>query len=243
MILPNTTYKTKKSIKVTGNIHFNAAYSETFEYNLPENEIFDISIWTEPNDEIVQVWPANPGKYESQLIPEEILKSPFYDSYSFSISRELIDINCEIISDFAQAIYFYSVNEEYGEFSNFFENGILYQEKYYPTVEHFYQAQKFDDAEYSEKIRNADSPKIASELGKTRAIKLKENWDDIKVEIMTFAIRNKFENNERLKDLLLSTGKRLLIENSPYDNYWGIGKTGEGYNQLGNILMRIRAII
>lgn len=243
MILPNTTYKTKKLFKVKVNIHFNAAYSEMFECLLPENEIFEISIWTEPNTDLIQVWPANPEKYERQLISEDILKSPFYDSYSFSIPRELIEINCEVISDFSQAIYFYSVNEKYGGFSNFSENGILYHEKYYPTVEHFYQAQKFDDVAYSEKIRNANSPKVASELGKTRAIKLKENWDDIKVELMTYAVRNKFQNNLNLKDLLLSTGKKLLVENSPYDNYWGIGKTGEGYNQLGNILMRIRATI
>jgi N-glycosidase YbiA len=72
---------------------------------------------------------------------------------------------------------------------------------------------------------------------------LKDNWDDIKVEVMTFAVRNKFENNTGLKDLLILTEKKLLIENSPYDNYWGIGKTGEGYNQLGNILMRIRATL
>jgi hypothetical protein len=50
---------------VTGNIHFNTAYSEIFEHILPENEIFEISIWTEPNDEIIQVWLTNPEKYES----------------------------------------------------------------------------------------------------------------------------------------------------------------------------------
>jgi predicted NAD-dependent protein-ADP-ribosyltransferase YbiA (DUF1768 family) len=31
-----------------------------------------------------------------------------------------------------------------------------------------------------------------------------------------------------------------LIENSPYDNFWGIGRTGTGLNYLGTVLMQVR---
>ena len=70
-----------------------------------------------------------------------------------------------------------------------------------------------------------------------------ENWDEIKNNIMTNGVQRKFDTHENLKNLLLSTGDNLIIENSPYDNYWGIGSTGEGINQLGTTLMRVRHIL
>lgn len=51
----------------------------------------------------------------------------------------------------------------------------------------------------------------------------------------------KFSKHHQLKALLLSTDSILLIENSPYDNFWGIGRTGIGLNYLGTILMRLRS--
>lgn len=57
---------------------------------------------------------------------------------------------------------------------------------------------------------------------------------------MIVGVQKKFETHENLKELLLSTGDNLIIENSPYDNYWGIGSTGDGLNQLGTTLMRVR---
>ena len=57
---------------------------------------------------------------------------------------------------------------------------------------------------------------------------------------MLDGVQKKFDTHENLKELLLSTGDTLIIENSPYDNYWGIGQTGDGLNQLGTTLMRVR---
>lgn len=42
-------------------------------------------------------------------------------------------------------ILFYKVNEPYGVFSNFYKCGFFIDDEYWPTVEHFFQAQKFDD--------------------------------------------------------------------------------------------------
>lgn len=69
---------------------------------------------------------------------------------------------------------------------------------------------------------------------------MKEDWASIKIEVMMTAVLQKFNTHENLKQLLLSTGNQLIIENSPYDNYWGIGSVGTGRNQLGTILMRVR---
>lgn len=137
-------------------------------------------------------------------------------------------------------IYFYSQNEEYGEFSNFAPFGIEMDGIWYPTVEHYYQSQKFNNAEYCNQIRKAETPRQAAELGKLKKFPLKENWDEIRYSVMQKAITAKFNTHPKLKEILLNTQDAELIENSPYDFYWGCGSDGTGQNNLGKILMAVR---
>lgn len=240
MVLPETAYRTNTHIKVAGTIHFNNPTSLGFKFELPINTDFKVSTWTDPTDKFIQVWLLNPKKYESEIVDQDVLASPFYDSYSLTIKRTDIETSCTLLTDFAKAIYFFSSIDRYGEFSNFADFGFEYENIYYPTVEHFYQSQKFVDKNYSELIRQAKTPKTAADLGKNRDQKVKADWDNIKNDIMLTGVLRKFDTHLVLKELLLSTDDNLIIENSPYDNYWGIGQTGEGLNQLGTILMRVR---
>jgi ribA/ribD-fused uncharacterized protein len=137
-------------------------------------------------------------------------------------------------------IYFYSQNEEYGEFSNFAPFGIEMDGLWYPTVEHYYQSQKFDNNEYCELIRKAESPRQAAEYGKQKKFPLKENWDEIRYSVMQKAVSTKFNTHPKLQEILLNTQDAELIENSPYDFYWGCGSDGTGQNNLGKILMAVR---
>jgi len=50
-------------------------------------------------------------------------------------------------------IYFYTTNNEFGEFSNFSKHGVELDGLWWKTTEHYFQAQKFLDQEYKEKIR------------------------------------------------------------------------------------------
>ena len=52
-----------------------------------------------------------------------------------------------------KTIKFYIVSDEYGEFSNFAAYPIKLKKKKWPTSEHYFQAQKFQDKSYQEKIR------------------------------------------------------------------------------------------
>lgn len=70
-------------------------------------------------------------------------------------------------------IKFYSAEDEYGEFSNFARYSISMKGKTWPTSEHYFQAQKFSDATYREKIRKANTPAIAARLGRARTEKLR----------------------------------------------------------------------
>ena len=139
------------------------------------------------------------------------------------------------------AIYFYSTSDKYGILSNFSPHGVEMAGQWWPTVEHYFQGQKFGNAEYVEKIRTATNPKQAKSLGRSRKFPIRTDWEEVKDEIMYQACLKKFQTHKEVKELLLSTGDEELIENAPSDYYWGCGKTGTGQNKLGQILMRVRA--
>lgn len=242
MIYPGTLYRNIDNLKIRGTIHFTWAYSAGFDFDLPKGETFRVSCFADPDEEFFQVWLDKPDKYEDQIVGE-YLTSPKYHSYSLLLTKKQIETYCESLVDFSEAIYFYSSKEAYGEFSNFAEFGFEYQGKYYPTVEHFYQSQKYSDVAYSEKIRRASTPKLASDLGKNRKYALMDRWDKMRKEVMFLGVKLKFQACAEIQNSLLATGDRLLIENSPYDKYWGIGQNGSGYNYLGIMLMRVRKML
>ena len=146
----------------------------------------------------------------------------------------------EIPNEILEPIYFLSTRAEYYEFSNFYPSPINLNDKIWATVEHYFQALKFQDPDYQELIRQARTPRLAKKLGQTRAILLRDDWETVKDEIMMDAVNAKFSQHEILKKLLLSTGKRPLIEDNRKDNYWGSGPRGTGLNKLGKILERKR---
>ncbi|WP_298296940.1 NADAR family protein [uncultured Litoreibacter sp.] len=137
-------------------------------------------------------------------------------------------------------IYFYAQTDAYSEFSNFAPYGVAMDGVWWPTVEHYFQAQKFGDSGYAEKIRKANKPKDAKALGMTRALPVRPDWEDIKDAIMLDAVEVKFRTHEVPRDLLLGTGNQQIVENAPMDAYWGCGPDGQGLNKLGKILMVVR---
>lgn len=138
------------------------------------------------------------------------------------------------------AIFFYSKNQAYSEFSNFAPYGITLNDVWWSTVEHYFQAQKFHDEDYRERIRKCGKPKDAKALGLTRELPLRDDWELVKDQIMLDAVRIKFRTHEVPRDLLLSTGGADIVENAPMDGYWGCGHDGSGLNKLGCILMLVR---
>lgn len=139
------------------------------------------------------------------------------------------------------AIRFYSTQDAYGEFSNFAAAPVLLDGRVWPTVEHWFQAQKFLDPEHQEAIRNTKSPMVAARMGRSRARPLRPDWERVKDGVMEKGVRAKFTQHPHLRDLLLSTGEHPLVEHTRNDRYWGDGGDGTGRNRLGEILMKIRA--
>lgn len=138
------------------------------------------------------------------------------------------------------AVYFYAQTDPYAEFSNYAPYGLAMDRVWWPTVEHYFQAQKFEDKDYREKIRRAGRPKEAKALGMTRQTALRSDWEEVKDGVMLDGVRGKFRTHAKLAALLLSTEDRLIVENAPMDAYWGCGPDGSGLNKLGSILMQVR---
>ena len=126
----------------------------------------------------------------------------------------------------------------------------------WPSVEHYYQAQKFTHAAACadadavvDAILAAPSPEEAARQGrhKERAAPhlVRPDWPSAKVDVMAAALREKFERHAGPRRMLLSTEEgpqsAELVEASPHDAFWGSGRDGAGQNMLGVLLMRLRA--
>jgi ribA/ribD-fused uncharacterized protein len=143
---------------------------------------------------------------------------------------------------------------KYSFLSNFYPS--VFSDKnlmVWPTVEHAYQAYKCEKTdsifeggylESRKQFQKLKTPQQAKKLGKT--IKLRSDWDNVKLRIMEELVYNKFEQGYLLRDLLLKTNNITLIEgNFWHDNIWGNCycekcKVIIGQNYLGFILMRVR---
>jgi len=137
--------------------------------------------------------------------------------------------------------------------SNFYPVEIEHQGIKYPSVEHFYVAMKVNDqqlingkyytpGDFREMIASIPDPGKIKRIG--RSAKLRSDWDQQKLKVMNWGVRQKFKQ-EPFKEMLLATGDQLLVEgNYWHDNVFGscnCDKCGDkGENNLGKILMDVR---
>ena len=121
--------------------------------------------------------------------------------------------------------FYYKLDNSYKPLTNYFPAPIELDGKVWPTVEHYFNAMKFPgDSVYQEAIRTASTPEAAKRLGMTKDRPVRPDWELYRDSVMKNAVRAKFEQNPPLKELLLGTGNRTLIDVNPIDLYWGVGK-------------------
>ncbi len=137
-----------------------------------------------------------------------------------------------------------SFSGPWGFLSNFAPCEVLLDGVAYPSVEHAYQAAKTLKLEQREKfLLNGVTPAMAKKMG--RGVKLRPDWEEVKVGIMRDLLMQKF-NPTILRRKLLSTFQAELIEsNTWHDNFWGDCRCGSckntvGLNWLGKLLMEVR---
>ncbi len=104
-------------------------------------------------------------------------------------------------------------------------------------VEGEYQAQKCADPADMVQFLHIH-PGACKRLG--RRVKLRSDWESVKVETMRALVWQKFVDHLVLQTKLLATGDAELIEgNHWHDSFWGVCN-GWGRNELGKILMQVR---
>ncbi|GHH22238.1 hypothetical protein Srubr_48670 [Streptomyces rubradiris] len=124
----------------------------------------------------------------------------------------------------------------------------------YATAEHWMMAGKarlFGDAEAERRVLAAEHPAAAKKAGRLVRGFDEETWRRERFRIVTEGSVHKFAADDGLRQFLLNTGDRVLVEASPVDRVWGIGLTADdeaasdpqrwrGLNLLGFALMEAR---
>jgi len=129
---------------------------------------------------------------------------------------------------------------EYFYLSNFYKSYFTLAETRWHTVEAAFQALKSKKANEILAISGMKDPADTKTAG--RKVDLVDDWEDIKIGIMTMCVYEKFKQNPKLRHKLISTDTAYLEEGNDWnDTFWGVDKkTGEGRNELGKILMSVR---
>ncbi|WP_424853509.1 NADAR family protein [Streptomyces sp. SAI-170] len=124
----------------------------------------------------------------------------------------------------------------------------------YATAEHWMMAAKarlFGDAEAERRALAAEHPAQAKKAGRLVRDFDEDVWERERFGIVVEGSVHKFAAHADLREFLLNTGERVLVEASPVDRVWGIGLAADdeaafdperwrGPNLLGFALMEAR---
>lgn len=136
--------------------------------------------------------------------------------------------------------------------SNFVVAGIEYN-----CAEQYMMAQKaiiFGDEDTLEEIMDTDDPSEQKRLGRIVQNFDEDQWNEVALDIVVEGNYAKFSQNPELREWLLSTGDKILVEASPYDRIWGVGlresdprildkEQWRGTNWLGEALSIVRDML
>ncbi|MEU8583573.1 NADAR family protein [Streptomyces abikoensis] len=141
-----------------------------------------------------------------------------------------------------------------GCFSQWWPSPFTVDGTVYATAEHWMMAGKarlFGDAEAEARALAAGHPKQAKDAGRAVRGFDEEVWRRHRFALVVEGSVHKFGQHPELREYLLGTGGRVLVEASPLDRVWGIGLAADderagdparwdGLNLLGFALMEAR---
>jgi ribA/ribD-fused uncharacterized protein len=139
-------------------------------------------------------------------------------------------------------------------FSQWQYSPFKYQIHNYCWAEQYMMAAKahiFHDSEMEKQILASNSPREIKIFGRKVSGFSDKVWNSVKYSIVLNGNYAKFSQNHNMREILLSTGDKILAEASPLDTIWGIGLSSDhpnaeaplnwcGTNLLGFALMEVR---
>lgn len=146
-----------------------------------------------------------------------------------------------------EVIFFRTTTGEFGPLSNMapdfpiFVIGVRI-----PTAEALYQACRFpDEPDIQRIIIDQMSSMTAKMKSKKYRDRTREDWDNVRVNVMRWCLRLKLlQNWSRFGEVLEKTGDKPIVEESTKDAFWGAMPKEDGklvgMNVLGRLLMELR---
>ncbi len=133
-----------------------------------------------------------------------------------------------------------SFTGDYNFLSNFYPCKVKLDDVVYPSVEHAYQAAKTLDLDDRKPFYKRPLPTAGESKKLGRKLKIRPDWESIKLKVMEDLLIQKFADKD-LEKRLLETEDATLIEGNWWgDNFWGVDKKKGGQNHLGKLLMKTR---
>jgi ribA/ribD-fused uncharacterized protein len=143
--------------------------------------------------------------------------------------------------DHCAGITFYRASGEYGFLSNLYPCNVVFEGKTFSSAEAAFQYGKPSDPKVAKWLANAPKPRFCALAAHALlGYDVKSEWASTKVARMKRTLRAKFSQHKELRGKLLRTGTTKLLERSSTDAFWGVGKSGNGENMLGKLLMEVR---
>lgn len=151
-------------------------------------------------------------------------------------------------------IKFNAAHPVYAFLSNMYPAPFVLDDRMWCSVEHYFQYMKLENpvdkkaAKINEELQakllaSFDTFKARYCGSKKASAVPREDWEgeeNLRMQVMRRAITAKFKQNHLLAAMLIATDGSKLIEESPWDDYWGNGKDGDGENHQGKLLTRLR---
>jgi ribA/ribD-fused uncharacterized protein len=159
--------------------------------------------------------------------------------------------------DADNVVFFWKVDEAFGEFSQWYRSGFECDEHQFSTAEQYMMYRKaiiFNDIKSAEKILASPRARPAEykRMGRKVSNFDLDTWTSCSRHVVVNGNFHKFVNNTKLMQMLLSTGSKVIAEASPLNNIWGVGFDARnamvhvddwGENRLGKCLMVVRDMI
>jgi ribA/ribD-fused uncharacterized protein len=110
------------------------------------------------------------------------------------------------------------------------------------------KAKMFDEPMFN-MIMTERNPGRIKRLGRQIKNFNQEEWDKAKFNIVSTGNHYKFSQNPELRQIIIATGDKILVEAAKHDSIWGIGYNSYnaptetrfwGQNLLGQALMKVR---